>query len=80
MSGTFGGAAAGVGDVGRIVDALQQMIKLQGLVYQLLLTGPSTVTVRPLLTAAANDAAAAAAGVAIGGLYQNAGAVRQRLV
>jgi hypothetical protein len=31
------------------------------------------------LTSAANDAGAAAAGVAIGGLYQNSGAVRIRL-
>jgi hypothetical protein len=33
-----------------------------------------------LLTSAANDAAAATVGVPVGGLYQNAGAVRQRLV
>jgi hypothetical protein len=47
----------------------------------------SDATLRPLaraivgpLVSAANDAAAATAGVVVGGLYQNAGAVRIRLV
>jgi hypothetical protein len=44
-----------------------------------LLAGLAGGVIGPLTTAA-NDAAAAAAGVAVGGLYSNSGSVRIRLV
>ncbi len=79
MSGAFGGSS-GNAELNRIVDALQQMIKLQGLSYEQLVKGVAVLTTIPILTNAVNDAAAAAAGVPVGGLYRNGSVVMQRIV
>lgn len=80
MSGAFGGPPSGQSELNRIVDALQQMVRLQGATYQLLLQGVAVLPPTAAYPAAVNDAAAAAAGVPLWGLYQNAGALRQRIV
>jgi hypothetical protein len=80
MSGAFGGPTSGASELNRIVDALQQMLKLQGLSYEQLVKGVAVLTTIPILTNAANDAAAAAAGIPIGGMYRNGSIMMQRIV